>query len=95
MNSDGNRKSKEYQIKKVLLALSQSCNYYFCMVLHPPVKLLLNSVFCRILVEIQSFLLGIKVSHMDLCLYLNVCLCYEKRQLVILVLPSAADAGEE
>lgn len=53
MDSSGNRKSKEYQIKKVLLALSQSCSYYFCMVLHPPVKLLLNSVFCHILAEIR------------------------------------------
>lgn len=75
MDSSGNRKSKEYQIKKVLFALSQSCSYYFCMVLHPPVKLLLNSVFCHILAEIRSILLGIKVSHMDFCLYLNVCLC--------------------
>lgn len=71
MDSSGNRKSIEYQIKKVLAALSQSCSYYFCMVLH----LLLNSVFRHILAEIRSILLGIKVSHMDFCLYLNVCLC--------------------
>lgn len=56
-------------------ARTQSCSYYFCMVLHPLVKLLLNSVFRHILAEIQSILLGFKVSHMDFCLYLNVCLC--------------------